>query len=74
MITTNVDGQFIKAGFELDKVFEVQGDYGLIQCATACHPKRYSNESLVKQMVAEQKDCRDSQTPGIRQFISLETI
>lgn len=58
VITTNVDGQFIKAGFEPDKVFEVQGDYGLIQCATACHPKRYSNESLVKQMVAEQKDCR----------------
>ena len=58
VITTNVDGQFIKAGFEPEKVFEVQGDYGLIQCATACHPKRYSNESLVKQMVAQQKDCR----------------
>ena len=58
VITTNVDGQFIKAGFNPDKVFEVQGDYGLMQCATACHPKRYSNESLVKQMVARQKDCR----------------
>lgn len=58
VITTNVDGQFVKAGFNPDKVFEVQGDYGLMQCATACHPKRYSNESLVKQMVAEQKDCR----------------
>ena len=58
VITTNVDGQFAKAGFDPDKVFEVQGDYGLMQCATACHPKRYSNESLVKQMVAEQKDCR----------------
>ena len=58
VITTNVDGQFAKAGFDPDKVFEVQGDYGLMQCATACHPKRYSNESLVKQMVAEQQDCR----------------
>lgn len=57
VITTNVDGQFVKAGFNPDKVFEVQGDYGLMQCATACHSKRYSNESLVKQMVAEQKDC-----------------
>ena len=60
VITTNVDGQFIKAGFPEEKVFEVQGDYGLMQCATACHPKRYSNESLVKQMVAEQQDCRVS--------------
>ena len=58
VITTNVDGQFIKVGFEPDKVFEVQGDYGLMQCATACHSKRYINESLVKQMVAEQQDCR----------------
>ena len=58
VITTNVDGQFIKAGFSEEKVFEVQGDYGLMQCATACHPRRYSNESLVKQMVAEQHDCR----------------
>ena len=60
VITTNVDGQFIKAGFPEEKVFEVQGDYGLMQCATACHPKRYSNQSLVKQMVAEQQDCRVS--------------
>ena len=58
VITTNVDGQFIKAGFPEEKVFEVQGDYGLMQCATACHPKRYSNERLVKQMVARQHDCR----------------
>ncbi len=57
VITTNVDGQFIKAGFPAEKVFEVQGDYGLMQCATACHPKRYSNESLVRQMVARQHDC-----------------
>ena len=58
VITTNVDGQFVKAGFDRDKVFEVQGDYGLMQCATACHRRLYSNESLVKQMVAEQKDCK----------------
>lgn len=58
VITTNVDGQFIKAGFDPDKVFEVQGDYSLMQCATACHPRRYSNESLVRQMVEQQINCR----------------
>lgn len=58
VITTNVDGQFIKSGFDPHKVFEVQGDYGLMQCANACHPKLYSNELVVKQMVAEQKECR----------------
>ena len=37
VITTNVDGQFRKAGFAPDKIFEVQGDYGLMQCAVGCH-------------------------------------
>lgn len=32
IITTNVDGQFEKAGFEKEKIFEVQGDYSLLQC------------------------------------------
>jgi len=29
VITTNVEHQFIKAGFPVEKVFAVQGDYGL---------------------------------------------
>nr|MDE5831746.1 hypothetical protein [Desulfovibrio sp.] len=48
VITTNVDGQFIKAGFSPSKVFEVQGDYAKIQCAKPCHDKVYSNEAIVK--------------------------
>lgn len=31
IITTNVDGQFIKAGFNKEKVFAPQGDYGLLK-------------------------------------------
>ena len=65
---------FENARFDPDKVFEVQGDYGLMQCATACHPKRYSNESLVKQIIRINKDYRDCQTPGISHFIGLETL
>lgn len=52
VITTNVDGQFIKAGFDPEKVFEVQGDYGKMQCATACHPKLYSDEPVVRDILA----------------------
>lgn len=33
VITTNVDGQFLKAGFNHNKVFEVQGSLSKIQCA-----------------------------------------
>ncbi len=48
VITTNVDAQFRKAGFEPSKIFEVQGDYGLMQCAVGCHPKVYSDKDTVK--------------------------
>ena len=58
VITTNVDGQFIKAGFAPERVFEVQGDYAMIQCAVACHRKLYPDREIVKEMVLRQEDCR----------------
>ena len=48
VITTNVDGQFEKAGFEKERVFEIQGDYAYLQCENACHNKLYYNYELVK--------------------------
>lgn len=57
VITTNVDAQFYKAGFDPLKIFAVQGDYGKLQCAGSCHNKLYDNEALVRQMVAEQNNC-----------------
>lgn len=35
VLTTNVDGQFAKAGFDISRIFAVQGDYGKLQCAVA---------------------------------------
>ena len=58
VITTNVDAQFYKAGFAPERIFAVQGDYGKLQCAKGCHDRLYDNESLVRRMAAEQKDCR----------------
>lgn len=58
IITTNVDSQFEKADFAKDKIFEVQGNYGYLQCSVACHPTLYNNEQLVKDMVAKTVDCK----------------
>ena len=58
VITTNVDHQFQKAGFDKQRLFYTQGDYGLFQCAKPCHQKTYDNEELVKRMIAEQMDMR----------------
>ena len=58
VITTNVDHQFQKAGFDKQRLFYTQGDYGLFQCAKPCHQKTYDNEGVVTKMVAEQKNMR----------------
>lgn len=58
VITTNVEGQFTKAGVEKSRFFEVQGNYGYFQCEKGCHDKLYHNEKIVKQMLSETTDCR----------------
>ncbi|MCD8084150.1 MAG: Sir2 silent information regulator family NAD-dependent deacetylase [Clostridiales bacterium] len=58
VLTTNVDHQFQLAGFDRQRLFYTQGDYGLWQCSKPCHDKTYDNEEIVRQMVAEQRDMR----------------
>ena len=58
VITTNVEGQFTKAGVEKSRFFEVQGNYGYFQCEKGCHDKLYYNEQIVAQMLSETSDCR----------------
>ncbi len=56
VITTNVDAQFRKAGFDSKKIFEVQGDYGQMQCAVGCHPKVYSDKDTVEEILKHSHD------------------
>ncbi|WP_375753156.1 NAD-dependent deacetylase [Vibrio sp. HN007] len=58
VITTNVDHQFQNAGFEEERIFATQGDYGLLQCAKPCHNKLYDNEKIVSTMLAQQSDLK----------------
>lgn len=57
ILTTNVDHQFQKAGFDSNRIFATQGDYGMIQCEKGCHQKTYAAESLFRQMDQARKDC-----------------
>lgn len=56
VITTNVDAQFRKAGFNPGRIFEVQGDYGMMQCALGCHPKLYSDKETVERILKHSHD------------------
>lgn len=58
VLTTNVDHQFQKAGFQNERIFATQGDYGRIQCMKGCHPKTYDAVSMFTQMNQAQKDCK----------------
>ena len=52
VITTNVDGQFKKAGFDPHRMFTPQGDYGKFQCAKPCRNILYDNLEMVQRMLA----------------------
>lgn len=54
VLTTNVDHCFQKAGFDKNRLFYTQGDYGLFQCSLPCHSTTYDNEETVKKMVQSQ--------------------
>ena len=57
VLTTNVDHQFQKAGFQTERIFATQGDYGNIQCEKGCHPRIYDAEDLFRQMDQARRDC-----------------
>ena len=58
VITTNADNAFYASEFDMDKVFRIQGEYGLWQCVEHCHQETYQDEALIRQMVAEQVDMK----------------
>ena len=58
ILTTNVDHCFQRAGFDKERLFYTQGEFGLFQCSKPCHNKTYDNEEVVKKMYSEQKDMR----------------
>jgi len=58
ILTTNVDHQFQKAGFDKQRLFYTQGDYGLFQCSEPCHAKTYDNENIIKNMLEFQENMK----------------
>ena len=58
VITTNVDGQFEKAGFDKDRIFATQGDYALFQPMSGFPKETWSNQDWVNQVLPLIHDCR----------------
>jgi NAD-dependent SIR2 family protein deacetylase len=59
VITTNVDHQFQKAGFDKKRLFYTQGDYGLFQSVNPSLQKTYDNEEWVMKAMEAQGFVKD---------------
>ena len=58
VVTTNVDGQFEKAGFAPQRIFATQGDYAYFQPADGSPKELYYNKPWVEQALPAIHDCR----------------
>lgn len=54
VLTTNVDHCFQRSGFDKERLFYTQGDYGLFQCSEPCCKQTWDNEESIKAMVLTQ--------------------
>ena len=59
VITTNVDHQFQRAGFDKKRLFYTQGDYGLFQSVNPSLQKTYDNEEWVMKAMEAQGFVKD---------------
>ena len=59
IITTNVDHQFQRAGFDKKRLFYTQGDYGLFQSVNPSLQKTYDNEDWVMKAMEAQGFVKD---------------
>ena len=59
IVTTNVDHQFRRAGFDKARLFYTQGDYGLFQSVNSKLQKTYDNEEWVYRAMEAQGFVRD---------------
>jgi NAD-dependent SIR2 family protein deacetylase len=59
VITTNVDHQFQRAGFDKKRLFYTQGDYGLFQSVDSRNQRTYDNEDWVMRAMEAQGFIKD---------------
>lgn len=54
VLTTNVDHMFQKSGFDKQRLFYTQGDYGLFQSSNPTIMRTYDNKEIIEKMLEAQ--------------------
>ena len=55
IITSNGECHFEMSGFSYEKIYEIEGNWLTMQCATPCHDTVYSNVDIMEKMWKEEK-------------------
>lgn len=56
IVTSNIDGHFVKSGFDKNSIFEIEGNCLEMQCKRCCNNETYDSIALLNQMYASQND------------------
>jgi NAD-dependent SIR2 family protein deacetylase len=76
VVTSNVDGQFQKAGFSEDKIFEVHGSIHHLQCTIPCSHSIWENDeeyfidydTMRAKSIPKCKFCNSTARPNVLMF------
>ncbi|MCX5337244.1 MULTISPECIES: NAD-dependent protein deacetylase of SIR2 family [unclassified Streptomyces] len=52
VLTSNVDALFARNGFETDRIFTPQGDYGRLQCTVPCTQETWDSRPFLDRILA----------------------
>ena len=58
VVTSNAEDHFVPAGFEADRVFEMEGKLTQMRCKNRCHDEVYPNQKAVLAMIEEEVNRR----------------
>jgi len=55
VVTSNIDAHFHLAGFEPERLFEIEGNCRNLQCSVACHDRLYPGDDLLAEMARTER-------------------
>ena len=56
VLTSNGEGHFELAGFDSERVYELEGNWIEMRCGHQCHDKTYPSLSVIREMAAQEKN------------------
>ena len=56
VVTSNTDSHFTDAGFQKERLFEIEGNSRYLQCSHGCHHQIYQGDEILSEMARNQEN------------------